>query len=229
MSDIEVLAVSVSDTPSSPRVPDSTEAPPVRKPTAWQAMRASMLRDTKIAAILALLGTNAITGYKYLAATLDDPRDYIAYNGSFGPLAYLPDNKLVSPTYGPAQSVFHAGDRVSFVTNLCVAPGVSITGRAELVRTAQSGLPETVVDRHIAEVPPSMHRCGPRVSSFEFQQDALPGTYEIRRTVAVDGETSPLRQWWPLVLKLEPLDLQIVTTLRTGPTDRSEDGALTHP
>ena len=217
MSDIEV-AVSVTDTPAAATAASSVpmaaaDGPaPTPKASAWQKMRRGIISDTKTGMIIFLVGCNVITGYNYMYAAMADHRDYFAYNGSFGPVAYLPADKLAAPGYGPAQSVFHAGEKVSFVTNLCVNAGVSITGRAELVRTAQAGIPEAIIDRRVTDVPPSMHRCGPRIGSFEFPEDALPGTYEIRRTVDVDGETSTLRQWWPLRLALEPLDMQLVTT-----------------
>ena len=184
---------------------------------AWKKMRRSMLRDTKNFSIVFLLATNFLTAYHYLYAAWGDPRDYVTVNSSYGPMAYVASDQLRPPSYGPLQSIFHPGERVSYVTDLCVAPGVAITGRAQLVRPAQSGVGEAVVDGRTTDVPPSIHRCGPRVASFEFPQDALTGTYQIRRSVQVDADTSYLRWIWPLRMDLDPLVVQVVTAAKAAP------------
>ena len=198
---------------SAPIPPDATAA---------QRARRGAFRDSLRFAVVVLMVTNALSFYHFLRASLDDPRDFLVYNGSFGPTPFhdgMSDPAAAPVSFGPLQSVYHAGDRVAFTTNLCVAPNVGITGHSQLVRTPQRGLPESVVDGRTTAVPPTMHRCGPRLGTFRFPVDALPGTYEVRRWVDVDGDGSLVRRLWPIRINLEPIPLELVTTVNTAPVN----------
>ena len=201
----------------------STLIPPDDDTVARRARRGAY-RDGLRFAVIVLLVTNSLSFYHFIRATLDDPRDYLAYNGSFGPLEFRADVQPVvaDAGFGRPQSVFHAGDKVSWTTNLCVASGVAITGHAALVRVAQSGVAESVIDRRDTPIAADAHRCGPRIGTFRFPVDALPGTYEIRRSVSIDppragGWRAAVRRIWPLDVPLEPLVTQLVTTVNTAP------------
>ncbi len=187
--------------------------------TLAQQIRRTAFRDLTKALLILLVATNLVTGYHYAKVALDDPRDYAQYNSSYGPFA-LKDGMttgLEAHTYGPLQSVYHAGDAVAFSTSLCLAPTTTIIGHAQLVRVAQNGVGESVLDRRDTPVTPDVNRCGPRVGDFRIPNDALPGTYEIRRWVDIDGPTSWVRRFWPLQIQIEPLVIQVVTTVFTTP------------
>ena len=199
------------------------------KPT---SARRTAARDVLRTAVAVLSLTNLLTTAHLVKATIDDPRDFLVYNGSAGPLAYREGSQEqatgLETALGPQQTVFHAGDHVSWTTNLCVAPGVGITGHAMLVRVAQSGVAEQVVDRRDTTLAGDAHRCGPRVGSFRFPVDALPGSYEIRRWVDIDPPksghlSSAVHKIWPLQVHMEPLVTQIVTTINTAPTAPTAD------
>ena len=188
--------------------------------TIGQILRRGMWRDSLKSLVILLIATNVISAYHYAWSTLSDPHYYLAYNGSFGPMAYRDGMAAAIPdisAFGPPQTVFHAGDRVAFTTDMCRNKGVAITGHAELVRTAQNGVAQTVIDRRDTPVPATSHRCGPRLGNFRFDVDALPGSYEIRRWATVDDDGTWLRKWWPVRKDFETLVVQVVTTVYTAP------------
>ena len=212
---------------------------PVTDLTLGQRLRRGLYRDGLRSAVSVLAVTNALTFYHLLRATMDDPRDYLTYNGSFGPLEYRGDAQPVvtESAFGKPQSVFHAGDKVSWTTILCLAPGVSIVGHAALVRVAQSGTAETQIERRDTPIAAGTHRCGPRMGSFRYPSDGLPGAYEIRRSVSIDPPATGgwwgqmIRRVWPLEIQMEPLVTQLVTTVNTSPpspstTDHTEQWSL---
>ena len=196
-------------------------------PTFGQRVRRTALRDLTKSLLILLVATNVVTGYHYAKVALDDPRDFVQYNNTYGPFSYHEGLALgvQSQPIVPTQTVYHAGDRVAWTTNLCLSPTATVTGHAELVRLAQSGVPESVVDRRDTVVGPSVHRCGPRVGDFHIPSDALPGSYEIRRWVDIDGPVSWLRRLWPLHVNIEPMVIQVVTTVYTAPPAPAPDGA----
>ena len=190
-----------------------------------RSIKQTAFRDFTRAMLFLLVTTNLVTGYHYAKVALDDPKDFATYNGSYGPFAYregMPIG-LEAQTYGPTQTVFHAGDTVAYATLLCLSPTTTASGHAELVRVAQNGVGENIVDRHDVISSPSVHRCGPRVSAFHIPSDALPGSYEVRRWVDLDAGDSWVRRVWPLQMHFEPLVLQVVTTFYTAPSVVGQD------
>ncbi len=192
--------------------------------TPKQRMRRRATKDGYGFAIAFLIATNLISVYHYARLALADPRDYLAYNGTTGPFA-LPDGALPPQAPSPvgvSRSVFHAGETAYWTTNLCLEPGVSVTGHAQLVRNRQNDTPEEMIDHRDSPVSPEMHRCGPRLGSFRFPLDALPGAYQIRRSVTIDpprdgGLAAFVRRIWPLEIQLDVLTTQVVTTINTTP------------
>lgn len=169
-------------------------------------------RDSLRATLILMMITNLLSFYHFLHAKLADPRDSMSFNASYGPFGKtdLPV-ELLPPSYPPTKAVFRPGETITFVSSLCVNENVTITGHAELIRTAQDGAPEAlVVPRRDTLVPPSMHRCGPRVGTFEFPADTVPGIYEVRRWVDIEGQDPFLHWLWPLQVRIKPLVVRVV-------------------
>ena len=203
-------------------------------------LRRIVWRDTLKASVFLLAATNALTLGHLVTATIHDPRDYLSFSGSYGPMAFHEgmQERLtgIEQAMGATQTVFHAGDTVSWTTDLCLTPGTSITGHVVLARVAQNGVGEQVMDRRDTTIASDAHRCGPRLGSFRFPADALPGSYEIRRWIdiqpPVTGQAATfirqvaafIRRVWPLHEHLPPLVVQVVTTVNTVPPGVNDSG-----
>lgn len=128
----------------------------------------------------------SITGLAcYHAARLKfyDTRDYYAYQGTVGPYEYVEVDGVAS--LGRPVTTIQPGQRIAWKTDFCTGRNVSLAVDFELVRLAEAGTPEVVIDRRHSVVTPLAHRCGPAVNSWLILADSVPGVYEVRRTIVI--------------------------------------------
>lgn len=130
-----------------------------------------------------------------------DVRDWISYNGSSGTHHATIEEDGVH--LGAKDTIFEPGEIVAWTAKACLREGRHGHGHLRLYRPAQMGSPEIPGDEKSA--PLAADRCGERISWLKLPDDALPGTWVIRRwfTARDEGLMAglwPFWQlgWWPL-------------------------------
>ncbi len=206
---VEVTAiVSVSPAGEAPPAETAREAGPASAlPTATVEPQLS-IRDTIVArvkrestrfAILFLLGTTLLASWHYVIAAYGDIDDFYTLADTAGPFAVAVDASGTL-TRGVDTASFGKGEYVGWSSSFCAVPGRPFTGLTEMVRLPQDGLKEAVENSRTTHFPGTVTRCGPRTYSLRVPDEAVPGVYELRRTLTFrEGTAWPLHAHFPSI------------------------------
>ena len=130
-------------------------------------------------ALMGVLTATSLTNsvrLKYFEAEL-----YFSYQGTTGPYEVIEVEGKKYP--GALISSILPGQGYGWLIEYCLDQGVSVAVRSRLVRLAQGGMPEQIVDTRVTRWTPEDHRCGPIFGGWKIPDGARPGLYEVRRTL----------------------------------------------
>lgn len=142
-----------------------------------------------------------------------DPRDDFTDQGITGPYEAIMDGETTDGRArfkaGSFVSQVQAGERVGWISSVCLREGTSMMAQAVLAYPAGK---QKWPGRQFL-ITPDLHRCGPAFGSIEVPEDGPAGRYEIRRL----GIVRPM-SWMPLTASLSSLSFPVTAghPLRLG-------------
>lgn len=205
---VAVEATAIIVTPQKPAeaiMPAFTHtAKPVK--TSVLSMLPVVLSDLKRFSWLFMFSLTALASFHITRMRFFEPRDYFAYQNTVGPFSYIEGKDGKAESGSPIVSI-PPGGTFTWIVSFCLNSGISVKGNFQFVRLKQNGLSEIVVVNRDAHLTPESRRCGPLVNKQLVPEDALPGTYELRRVITMrEGG------WFPFTQEFEPVRIVVIVT-----------------